>query len=161
MDITLDDVLTILDKHYNNVKALEELNQELISPWLSGRVKQRLLLWWAPQATKRNGGLPEGRPAGKDLLWLSKGHPGSRERRFHGADQGPKDSDNWQSSKIMGYQFFPCRNSRATSPPQRCQLFIWHIWRKRMLGVMEMTGAMIPVESKGLLKSLWCTWQGL
>ena len=29
MDITLDDVLTILDKHYNNVKALAALNQEL------------------------------------------------------------------------------------------------------------------------------------
>ena len=28
-DITLDDMLTILDKHYNNVKALDVLNQEL------------------------------------------------------------------------------------------------------------------------------------
>ena len=30
MDITLDDVLTILDEHYNNVKALHALNQELL-----------------------------------------------------------------------------------------------------------------------------------
>ena len=29
MDITLDDVMTILDKHYNNVKVLDTLNQEL------------------------------------------------------------------------------------------------------------------------------------
>ena len=29
-DITLDEVLTILDEHYNNVKALDALNQELI-----------------------------------------------------------------------------------------------------------------------------------
>ena len=29
MDITLDDMLTILDKHYNSVKALDALNQEL------------------------------------------------------------------------------------------------------------------------------------
>ena len=29
MDITLDDVLMILDKHYNNVKVLHVLNQEL------------------------------------------------------------------------------------------------------------------------------------
>ena len=29
MDITLDDVLTILDECYNNVKALDTLNQEL------------------------------------------------------------------------------------------------------------------------------------
>ena len=28
-DIKLDDVLTILDEHYNNVKALDALNQEL------------------------------------------------------------------------------------------------------------------------------------
>ena len=28
-DITLDDILTILDKHYNNVKALDALNQKL------------------------------------------------------------------------------------------------------------------------------------
>ena len=28
-DITLDDVLTILDKHYNNMKVLDALNQEL------------------------------------------------------------------------------------------------------------------------------------
>ena len=31
MDITLDDMLTILDKHYNDVKALDALNQELFS----------------------------------------------------------------------------------------------------------------------------------
>ena len=29
MDITLDDVLIILDEHYNKVKALDALNQEL------------------------------------------------------------------------------------------------------------------------------------
>ena len=28
-EIMLDDVLTILDEHYNNVKALDALNQEL------------------------------------------------------------------------------------------------------------------------------------
>ena len=28
-DITQDDILTILDEHYNNVKALDALNQEL------------------------------------------------------------------------------------------------------------------------------------
>ena len=30
MDITLDNVLTILDEHYNNMKALDTLNQELL-----------------------------------------------------------------------------------------------------------------------------------
>ena len=34
MDITLDDVLTILDEHYNNMKALDTLNQELFQLWM-------------------------------------------------------------------------------------------------------------------------------
>ena len=34
MDITLDGVLTILDKHYNNVNALDALNQELFQLWM-------------------------------------------------------------------------------------------------------------------------------
>ena len=34
MDITLDDVLTILDKHYNNMKVLDALNQELFQLWM-------------------------------------------------------------------------------------------------------------------------------
>ena len=44
MDITLDNVLTILDKHYNNVNALNALNQalfqlrmvdkEIVSDWV-------------------------------------------------------------------------------------------------------------------------------
>ena len=29
MDITLDNVLTILEEHYNNIKVLDVLNQEL------------------------------------------------------------------------------------------------------------------------------------
>ena len=34
MDITLDDVLTILDKHYSNMKTLDALNQELFQLWM-------------------------------------------------------------------------------------------------------------------------------
>ena len=34
MDIALDDVLTILDEHYNNVKVLDALNQELFQLWM-------------------------------------------------------------------------------------------------------------------------------
>ena len=34
-DITLDDVLMILDEHYNNVKALDVLNQELFHLWMA------------------------------------------------------------------------------------------------------------------------------
>ena len=36
-DITLDNVLTILDKHYNNVKALDALNQELFQMRMAER----------------------------------------------------------------------------------------------------------------------------
>ena len=34
MDITLDDVLMILDEHYNNMKALDTLNQDLFQLWM-------------------------------------------------------------------------------------------------------------------------------
>ena len=37
-DITLDDVLTILDEHYNNVKALDVLNQELFQLQMADKV---------------------------------------------------------------------------------------------------------------------------
>ena len=43
MDITLDDVLTILDEHYNNVKALNALNQELFQLWMAD--KETVLDW--------------------------------------------------------------------------------------------------------------------
>ena len=37
MDITLHDVLTILDEHYNNVKALDTLNQDLFQLWMADK----------------------------------------------------------------------------------------------------------------------------
>ena len=43
MDITLDNVLTILDEHYNNMKALDALNQELFQLWMAG--KETVLDW--------------------------------------------------------------------------------------------------------------------
>ena len=43
MDITLNDVLTILDEHYNNVKALDALNQELFQLWMAD--KETVLDW--------------------------------------------------------------------------------------------------------------------
>ena len=42
-DITLDDVLTILDEHYNNVKVLDVLNQELFQLWMAD--KETMLDW--------------------------------------------------------------------------------------------------------------------
>ena len=42
-DITLDEVLTILGEHYNNVKALDALNQELSQLWMAD--KETVLDW--------------------------------------------------------------------------------------------------------------------
>ena len=36
-DITLDNVLMILDEHYNNVKVLDALNQELFQLWMADK----------------------------------------------------------------------------------------------------------------------------
>ena len=43
MDITLDDVLTILHEHYNNVKVLDALNQELFQLQMAD--KETVLDW--------------------------------------------------------------------------------------------------------------------
>ena len=43
MDITLDDVLMILDEPYNNVKVLDTLNQELLQLWMAD--KETILDW--------------------------------------------------------------------------------------------------------------------
>ena len=37
MDVTLDDVLPILDECYNNVKGLDVLNQELFQLWIADK----------------------------------------------------------------------------------------------------------------------------
>ena len=42
-DITLDNVLTVLDEHYNNVKALDALNQELFQMRMAD--KETVLDW--------------------------------------------------------------------------------------------------------------------
>ena len=42
-DITLDDVLTILDEHYNNIKVLDVLNQELFQLQMAD--KETVLDW--------------------------------------------------------------------------------------------------------------------
>ena len=43
MDITLNDILNILDEHYNNIKALDVLNQEL---YQVHRGKKETMLDW-------------------------------------------------------------------------------------------------------------------
>ena len=36
-DITLDDMLMILDEHYNNVKVLDVLNKEIFQLWMADK----------------------------------------------------------------------------------------------------------------------------
>ena len=49
-DITLNEVLTILDEHYNNVKALDALNQELC--WIGVSAFLDIYrYWWHPFQT--------------------------------------------------------------------------------------------------------------
>ena len=36
-DMTLDNVLTVLDEHYNNEKVLDVLNQELFQLWMADK----------------------------------------------------------------------------------------------------------------------------
>ena len=43
MDITLDNVLTILDEHYNNMKVLDVLNQEVFQLQMAD--KETVLDW--------------------------------------------------------------------------------------------------------------------
>ena len=47
MDIALDNVLTILDEHYNNVKVLDVLNQELFQLQMADK-RNHVGLWHSP-----------------------------------------------------------------------------------------------------------------
>ena len=122
--ITLDDVLTILDKHYNSVKAVDALNQELfqlqmadketispgfgsffpwsLSPWSCGRVEKRPLLWQTSQAIENDGGLPAACEAEKeDSIELPRGP------RAQTTDNPPKPRTT---------SFFPLRKLKGNQP---------------------------------------------
>ena len=124
-----------------------------LSPRLSSRVEERLLLSQAPQMCESDGSLPEGRTTGwpekwrRKILWSCHGAQGIRWLIM------PQSHELTVSSL--------CGNSRATSLPQKHQPCIWWTWRKKALEETRMEGEMIPTESMWLLKNLWCAWQGL
>ena len=69
MDITLDDVLIILDKHYNNVKALDALNQELFQLQM---VDKETVLDWGIHLLRHLQTLAASLPkASLPTMWLS------------------------------------------------------------------------------------------
>ena len=124
-NITLDDVLRVLDEHYNNVKVLDTLKKELfqlqmvdketISEWASAfwgisrywqfpsLITFPQIMWqsWRETASladfpiESNGGLPEVGSAGKNLLRLPKGCPWDWEGSFHRVAPRPQ-SPNYQ-----------------------------------------------------------------
>ena len=74
-DITLDDVLTILDEHYNNVKALDALNQELFQMRMADK-----------ETVSRLGCLPFQTPTNTGSIlsgpFSSRSHSRAEERSF-------------------------------------------------------------------------------
>ena len=65
-DITLDDVLMILDEHYNNVKVLDVLNQELFQMRMAD--KETVRLGCLPLQTLTNTGSILPRPFPPDRV---------------------------------------------------------------------------------------------
>ena len=159
MDITLDDVLTILDEHYNNVKALDALNQELFQ--LRMAEKETVLDWgvcllrhlqvlaasfadcfppdWVAELKRDHfhGGLPKQLKVmvaylkvGLQVRMYSDYLKATQEVEKEDSlelPRGPRTQTTNNTPKQWATSFFPCRNSRATSPHQKHQPFIWHI----------------------------------
>ena len=97
---------------------------QLLSPQLSGRVKERPLLWQTPQVTESNFSLPEG----KDLFRLPKGHLRSGEGRLHGIAPGPQDAGNQYSSHTKGYQFLPPEETQGQlAHPKKPAVHLAHL----------------------------------
>ena len=76
MNITLDHVLTILDEHFNNVKALDALDQELFQLQMAD--KETVLDWGIclSRHLQGDGSLPEGGSPGENIFRLPVGHQG-------------------------------------------------------------------------------------
>ena len=179
MDITLDDVLTILDEHYNNVKALDALNQELfqlrmadketVSDWgvcptrhlqvLAASFPDHFPPDWVAEL-KRDcfyGSVPKHLKA--MVAYLKAGLQVRTYSDYLRAAWEAEKEDSMELPRVPRTQntdnapkpwASPCRNSRATSPPPKHQQCIWHIWRKKMLGEMRTKRVMIQTELKGL-----------
>ena len=69
MDITFDNVLTILDEHYNNVKVFNVLNQELFQLWM---VDKETVLDWGIHLSRHLQALPTSFPDNfPQIVWWS------------------------------------------------------------------------------------------
>ena len=107
--------------YWTGVSAFQDISRFWLLPFLttfpqsSGRVKETLLLWWTPQVTKSEGGLPEGRSTGENIFRLPKGYLRSQEGRFHGVIPRPQDSGNWCPFQTKGYQFLPTEETQGQS----------------------------------------------
>ena len=182
MDITLDNVLTFLDEHYNNVKVLDTLNQELFQLWMAD--KETVSDWgvclsrhlqvlaasfpnhfppdWVAELKRDHfyGRLPT---CLKVMVAYLKVGPQVRTdyiRATWELPQGSKAQVTDTPPKPRPTSFFPLRKLSGNQPILKCLLCIWHIWKKRMPEMMKAKRVMILAGLKELWKSSWYTWQG-
>ena len=186
-------MLTSLDEHYNNVKALDTLNQELfqlrmadketISDWgvcllrhlqvlaasfpdhfpphQVAELKRHCFYGWLPKCLKA---MVAYQKAGLQVRtysdYLRDAWEAEKEDSME-LPRGPRTQTTDNAPKLWATSFFLLWKLKGNQPTSKTQQCIWCIWRKRILGEMRTKRAMIQVELKGLLKSLWCAWQVL
>ena len=175
MDVILDDVLTILDEHYNNVKALDMLTQELFQLWMAD--KETVSDWgfhlsrhlqvlaasfpdcfppdWVAELNRDcfYGSLPKQLKV--MVAYLKVGLqvrtyseiPKGHLRSQEGRLQVPRTQATNTPSKPRATSFFPLRKLKGNQPTPKCPWCIWCIWKKRTPVAMKTERVMIPAES--------------
>ena len=160
-DMTLDDILTILDECYNNVKAWDALNQELFQLRMGG--KETVLEWgvclsrhhqvlatsfpdrfppdWVTELNQDHfyGGLPKWL---KVMVAYLKATPDEKtySDNLWAAQEAEKEGSKEPScghtagspAKPKAVSFFPLRSWRGLSPLRPLQCD-WHTWRRKHL----------------------------
>ena len=193
MDITLDDVLTILDEHYNNVKALDALNQELfqlrmidketVSDWgiclsrhlqvlaasfpdhfPSDQVAELRRDCFYGRLTKHLKAMVAYLKVGLQVRTYSDYLRAAQETEKEDSmelPRVPRAHTTDSAPKLCTTSFFPLQKLKGNQPTSKMPAVQLAHWGKKMHGETRTKRATIWVESKGLPKSSWCTWQGL
>ena len=149
MDIISDDVLTILDEHYNNMKALDALNKELFQLWMADKETVLVLAASFPDCfppdwvaeLKRDcfyGGLPKLLKAMVAYLkvglqvrtysdYLRAAHEAKKEDSIE-LPRGPRTQTTDNPPKPRTTSFFPLRKLKGNQPLlKKSLLYVWHI----------------------------------
>ena len=130
MDITLDDMLTILCKHCNNVKVLDALNQELFQLRMADKETVldcgvhllrhlQVLAASFPDCSPQSSSRVKERP----LLWWDSqvtkcdgGHLGSGEKDSKELPRGPRTQTTNNTPKPWATSFFPLLKLKGNLP---------------------------------------------